>query len=173
MSELKLEHRFDAQRNRHYLNNNLTVLHCHHYATLFTQLGLDAKEIVDGTRILKESIEDTFFEALSGYFSQNNVTEAGERMDVAVQMFSAVGMGKMSVISHSENGGEVDMPVAYVDEGWLKKWGKSNSPVNFIGQGYLAAMFSAVYGKSCQTYTISETQSRVMGADKSVFKISS
>jgi hypothetical protein len=44
-------------------------------------------------------------------------------------MFSAVGMGKMKVVSSGENGGEIEMPHAYVDEGWLKKWGKRG---NFI-----------------------------------------
>lgn len=172
MSDLKLEHRFDSQRKRHYLNNKLTVLHCHHYATLFTQLGLDAKDIVDGTRILKESIEDVFFEVLSNYYNQNSIADTAERMDIAIQMFSAIGMGKMSVISHDESGGDVEMPVAYVDEGWLKKWGKSKYPVNYIGCGYLGAMFSAVYNRPCRTFNVSESQSKVMGADKSVFKIS-
>lgn len=171
MSELKLDHKFDPQRKRHYLNNQLTVLHCHHYATLFTQLGLDAKEIVDGTRILKESIEDVFNEVLKKYYQQNNVTDTSDRVEIARKMFSAIGMGKMEVVSYDESGGEIEMPFSYVDEGWLKKWGKSNEPVNYIGRGYLAGMFSAVYDKPCRAYKVTESQSRVMGAGKSVFQI--
>jgi len=172
MSELKLEHKFDSQRKRHYLNNQLTVLHCHHYATLFTQLGLDAKEIVDGTRILKETTEDIFHEVLSNYFKNNSVMDVAERMDIARQMFSAVGMGKMVVVAHDESGGEIEMPVAYVDEGWLKKWGKFEEPVNYIGMGYVAGMFSAAYNKLPRTFNVTETQSKVKGAVKSLLKIS-
>jgi len=171
MAELKLKHTFDPKRRRHYLNDQLSVLHCHHYATLFTQLGLDAKDIVDGTRILKESTEDVFYEALASYFKKNNIIGAADRVDIAVQMFSAVGMGKMKVVSNAESGGEIEMPHAYVDEGWLKKWGKNKSPVNFIGAGYIAGMFSAIFDKPTRTYTVTETQSMVMGADKSVFKV--
>jgi predicted hydrocarbon binding protein len=172
MSELKLQKRFDPKRKRHYLNDQLTVLHCHHYATLFTQLGLDAKDLVDGTSILKETTEDVFNEVLSVYYKNNNITDPSDRIDIARQMFSAVGMGKMEVVSSDENGGEIEMPVAYVDEGWIKKWGKYKEPVNYIGMGYLAGMFAAVFDKPTKTYKVSETQSRVMGADKSVFKVS-
>lgn len=172
MSELRLQQRFDPQRKRHYLNDQLTVLHCHHYATLFTQLSLDAKDLVDGTKILKETTEDIFYKVLSNYYQNNNITDPTDRIEIGRQMFSAVGMGKMVVISSNENGGEVEMPVAYVDEGWVKKWGKYKEPVNFIGMGYVAGMFAAAFGKPTRMYNITETQSRVMGADKSVFRVS-
>lgn len=171
MAELKTEHKFDPNRKRHYLNNFLTVLHCHHYATLFTQLALDAKDLVDGTQILKESVEDVFFEVLSDYYKKNGVTDTKERMNIASQMFSAVGMGKMDIVSGENNGGEIDMPLTYVDEGWVKKWGTYKEPVNFIGAGYVCGMFAAVFDKPPRTYKVTETQSRVMGAEKSHFKV--
>ena len=171
MADLKLERKFDIKRKRHYLNNNLTVLHCHHYATLFTQLALDARDLVDGTRILKESIEDVFFEVLSNYYKENGITAHKDRWDIAFQMFSAVGMGKMGLVSGDIHGGEIDMPHAYVDEGWVKKWGKYKAPVNFIGAGYISGMFSAVFDKPTRTYKVTETLSEVMGAEKSHFKV--
>ncbi len=171
MSELKIERKFDPDRKRHYLNDFLTVLHCHHYATLFTQLALDAREMVEGTKILKESIEDVFFEVLTNYFQRYNITDTKQRMNIAAQMFSAVGMGKMNIVSSDEKGGEIDMPFAYVDEGWLKKWGKYIEPVNFIGAGYVCGMFAAVFDKPVRTYKATETQSRVMGAEKTHFKV--
>ncbi|MDQ1352351.1 MAG: hypothetical protein QG657_2657 [Acidobacteriota bacterium] len=171
MPELKLEHKFDPKRKRHYLNDVLTVLHCHHYATLFTQLAIDAKELVEGTHILKETVEDVVFNVLSGYYKRNGITDPQERLALASQMFSTIGMGKMAVVSADVNGGEVDMPHPYVDEGWLKKWGKHKEPVNFIGSGYLCGMFSAVFDKPTRTYKATETQSKVMGAEKSHFKV--
>lgn len=171
MPELKLEHKFDAKRKRHYLNEVLTVLHCHHYATLFTQLAIDAKELVEGTHILKESVEDVFFNVLSGYYKRTGITDPQERLELASKMFSYIGMGKMVVVSADVNGGEIDMAHPYVDEGWLKKWGKHKEPVNFIGSGYLGGMFSAVFDKPTRTYKVTETQSKVMGAEKSHFKV--
>jgi predicted hydrocarbon binding protein len=171
MAQLKLEHKFDSSKKRHYLNNILTVMHCHHYATLFTQLALDARELVDGTQILRESAEDVFFGVLSDYYSNNGISDSKERMDIAAQLFLAMGMGRMDILSGDESGGEVAMPFSYVDDGWLKKWGQNKEPVNFIGAGYLSAMFAAVYGKPVRTYKTIETQSRVMGAEKSKFKV--
>ena len=171
MAGLKLDHKFDPSRKRHYLNGQLSVLHCHHYATLFTQLGIDSKDIVDGPRILQETVEDVFYEVLAGYYKDNNVTDPKDRVDIACQMYAAVGLGKINPGSVEENGGELEMPHAHVDEGWVKKWGKYKTPVNFIGAGYIAGMFSAAYGKAPRTYKVTETQSLVMGAEKSVFKV--
>ena len=171
MAELKLERTFDSSRRRHYINGKLVVRHCHHYATLFTQLALDAKDLVDGTKILKEVAEDVFFEVLSDYFKKNGITTPGERMDIASQMVSAIGMGQMVIVSGDENGGEIDMLNSYVDKGWLKKWGTFKTPINFIGSGYISAVFSAVFEKPCRTYNVTETQSMVMGAEKSHFKV--
>ena len=58
-----------------------------------------------------------------------------------------------------------------MDEGWIKKWGKRDKPVNFITQGYLCAAFAAVYNQPQGSYKVSETQSIVSGADKSVFSV--
>jgi len=171
MAELKLEHTFDSKRRRHYLNDKLVVLHCHHYATLFTQLALDAKDLVDGTKILKEVTEDVFYEVLSDYYKKNGITDPGERMDVASQMFSAIGMGQMVIVTGDETGGEIDIPHPYVDKGWLKKWGTFKDPVNFISTGYVGAMFSAAFEKPCRAYNVTETQSMVMGAEKSHIKV--
>jgi len=171
MAQLKLEHKFDPSRKRHYLNGQLSVLHCHHYATLFTQLGIDAHDIVDGTRILRESVEDVYYEVLTAYFKENNIGEPKDRMEIACQMYAAVGLGKMVPVSSDETGGDIEMPHAHVDEGWIKKWGKYKTPVNFIGAGYIAAMFSAAYGKPVRTYKVTESQSIVTGAGKSVFKV--
>jgi predicted hydrocarbon binding protein len=171
MTELKLDHKFDADKKRHYVNNVLTVLHCHHYATLFTQLALDAKELVDGTQILKQTAEDVFFNVLSDYYKKNGISDPQQRLEVAVQMFTTFGMGKMVMVSSDANGGDIDMPHPHVDEGWLKKWGKYKEPVNFIGSGYLSGMFSAAFDKPTRTYKVTETQSTVMGTDKSHFKV--
>jgi hypothetical protein len=171
MAGFKLEHKFDPSRKRHYLNGQLSVFHCHHYATLFTQLGIDAHDIVDGTRILRETVEDVFYGILSDYYKANNVADPKDRIDIACQMYAAVGLGKMVPVSPGETGGSIEMPHAHVDEGWIKKWGKYKAPVNFIGAGYIAGMFSATYGKPVRTYKVTETQSLVMGAAKSVFKV--
>ncbi len=169
---LVLNKQFDNDRCRNYVNDILTVLHCHHYSTLFTQLAIDAKDIVNGTKILYETSEDIFSTVLTDYFNKNNISDKNERLKLAQEMFSAIGLGKIEVSSLDENGGLVEMPVAHVDDGWLQKWGKFNSPVNYIGAGYIAAMVSASFDKPARTYTVEEQESKVTGAEKTVLKVS-
>ena len=87
---LELEHRFDTKKDRHYLNEQLSVLHCHHYTTLYTQLALDAGE----TELLAKVSEETFYKVLTDYFKKHNIDTVEKRIDIACQYYSAMGLGK-------------------------------------------------------------------------------
>ena len=63
------------------------------------------------------------------------------------------------------------MDNSHVDEGWIKKWGNRDKPVNFIGQGYVAAALAAIYDLPAGSYDVYETQSIVSGADTSRFSL--
>lgn len=172
MSEFKrttlvLDHKFDPQRKRHYLNDKLSVLHCHHYSTLYTQLALDAGE----TGLLSDVSEDTFHDALKSYFAKHEVKDPYDRLDLACQYYAAVGLGKMKVDFLGDDAGQVTVAHSHVDEGWKKKWGEYDKPVNYIGAGFIAAMFAAVQDREPRTYQATEVSSIAMGADASVFKV--
>lgn len=171
MSELKLTYAFDSSKHRHYLNEEHIVLHCHHYATLVTQLALDAEELVGGTGILKKTSEESFIKFLSDYFSKNEVSDPGERLNVGCRMFSELGLGTIEVSSADESGGEVIMRHSHVDEGWVKKWGTNDTAVNFIGSGFVGAMFAAAYGKPAGSFVVEEDMSIVSGAGHSLFNV--
>ena len=162
-----LSHKFDSSSKRHYLNGHLVVLHCHHFASLSTQLAMDAGE----TGELVDSSEETFYEILVDYFKANNISTKEARIDLACQYFAIVGLGTINVKSSTEDGGEVELPSSHVDSGWIKKWGKYEEPINFIGAGYLNALFSAAYDKPMHTFKASEKQSIVMGAETSIFNV--
>lgn len=173
MADLKLNYRFDAKKNRHYMNDVHFVLHCHHYATLVTQLAIDAEELVNGTGVLARSSEEAFLELLNDYFEKNHVTGVSDRLDIGCRMFSELGLGKLEVSSPDVSSGEVILQSSHVDEGWVKKWGTNSTAVNFIGSGYVGAMFAAAYGKPVGSFKVDESQSIVSGAGHSVFKIKS
>lgn len=172
MGTLKLAHRFDADRCRHYIGDLVSVLHCHHYSTLFTQLAIDSRDLVDGVRILREVTEDIVHGVLKSYFAQNGIADAAERLALGQQLFSFYGLGTMSFVAPAASGGTVEMSSAHVDEGWKKKWGKAAAPVNHIGAGFITGLFAAAYDKPPRSYQVEEKQSRAMGADKSVFSVS-
>lgn len=166
-NKLILEHVFDKKTKRHYLNGHLSVLHCHHYSSLYTQLALDAEE----TDLLADSSEEAFYEILAEYFDKHNLTSIEDKIDIACQYYAAIGLGKMQVNYLGDDSGKVELLSSHVDRGWIKKWGTYDKPVNYIGAGYITAMFSAVFGEPRGTFKANEVQSVVMGADTSLFNV--
>lgn len=169
-TELILDHTFDPKTCRHYINGQLSVLHCHHYATLYSQLADDCA-FFNAKKLMADVAEDTFREALSWYYTEHEIESLEERIRIAEQYYSAIGMGKMRVVHLGTDSGEVELIRSHIDEGWLKKWGERDKPVNFITCGYIAGMFSAILGKPPRTFKVTESQSIVSGAEKSCFKV--
>ncbi|MFP3043795.1 hypothetical protein LQZ19_18440 [Treponema primitia] len=74
--ELQLEHRFDQKTCRHTINGITAVLHCHHFATLTTQLANDCG-LLDGKKLLADCAEDAFYQVLSSYYKEHSIQEIG------------------------------------------------------------------------------------------------
>ncbi len=170
MAEMKFEQVFDPQRCLQYVNNETSVLHCHHYATLFTHLALNMKD-VDGPAKLSRSMEEAFYLILRKYFISEEIVNEAERIDTARQYCALTGMGTIT-LNLNRGGGTAVMNHSHVDEGWLKKWGPASGPVNFIGQGMIAAIAAAVYNQTVGSYTVRETASIAAGQSSSTFEIS-
>jgi hypothetical protein len=167
-NELVLHKGFDANTCRHQVNDITVVLHCHHYATLYTQLAMDCS-MLDATKLLAECSEDAWQEFLCGVFQRQECADLATRFALAEQTFAAVGLGKMRVRCAGPDSGEVELERSHVDEGWIMKWGHGNTAVNFIGAGFIAAMFSAVFDRPLRSYLVTEVQSLVCGAASSRF----
>jgi len=169
-TELILDHTFDLRTCRHYINGQVSVLHCHHYATLYSQLAEDCG-FLDAKKLLAEVAEDTFFDALSSYYAENQIASIADRIAIAQEYYSVYGMGQMVVINAGLDSGEVQLLDSHIDSGWIKKWGKRDKPVNFITCGYIAGMFSAILGKPTRVFSVKEVFSIVAGNEKSIFKV--
>ena len=165
-----MKSRFDAKQARHIANGQTLVLHCHHFASLSTQLANDCT-LLDGKKLLADCSEDAFYRVLTDYYNQNSVTNLEERIEIAERYYSEAGLGKLEVKCAGACAGEVEMKYSHVDEGWLKKWGKSETPVNYIGWGYVTALFSAVFNKPVRTYVAIEHQSIACGAKTSIITV--
>lgn len=168
-TELEIDHKFDSLRSRHILNGFCTVLHCHHYATLYTQLADDAKDF-NGEQLLKEAAEDTFYEVLDAYFQAKGITALDDKVCLAEEYWRVVGMGllRFTVIGNYATAAEMDY--SHIDEGWLKKWGSRDKPVNFITAGYVAAVAALLTGRPARSFAVKETKGLVCGDAVSAFK---
>lgn len=166
-TEFVIDHYFDPMRKRHYLNNALTVLHCHHFTTLNTQLALDANE----TALLQSVAEDSFFPELNAYFDKHAIKSLRDRISIGQQYYAVIGLGKMEVICLGADSGSVELLRSHIDEGWIAKWGTYDKPVNYIGAGFIGALFAASLELPPHSFDVTEVASLVMGAKKSHFKI--
>ena len=168
--EFSAQQTFDAEKARQLINGTGTVFHCHHYSTLFTQLADDAKEF-KGAQLLAEAAEDFAYRELTAYFEAKNVKGDAERVATAESYFGFIGLGVVKV-SFDGKGGSAEMKHSHVDEGWIKKWGKRDRSVNFIGRGFLAGACAAVSNSKPGSFSVEETQSIVSGSPSSKFVIS-
>jgi hypothetical protein len=160
---------FDTNHMYQYVNNEISVMHCHHYATLFTRLAIDMDRI-GGTRFLTEAMEESSYLTLHRAFLTQNLTSKTDKAAVAEQYFGLSGLGKLE-LEVGGTGGKAKMIHSHVDEGWIKKWKKEDREVNYIGQGYIAAAFSIINGNPVGYYQVKETKSIVKGDACSEFSI--
>ncbi len=166
---IKVEHSFDDQTYRHYLNGTLTVMHCHHYMALATQLAEQFADI-GAPQILADAAEDSIRPMLDDYFAKNGVGSADEKLAVGVEYYAVIGMGKMQA-SGSEAGGQASLSASHMDQGWEMKWGKRDTPMNYWTRGYIAAVFAAAFGKPARSYVVTEEAGMITGAPESKFTI--
>lgn len=166
--QFKANQRFDSTKMRQAINGSEIVFHCHHYASLFSQLA-DDSEGLEGTRLLAESAQETFYPIFRTYFVENQISSAEDRQSIVEQYFAFVGLGELRLDVREHGASEAEMIHSHVDEGWIKKWSQRKAPVNFIGQGFLAAAFAAIRDEEPRAYRVQETQSIVAGSITSKF----
>lgn len=170
-NELVLHKSFDAKSCRHQVNDITVVMHCHHYSTLYTQLAMDCR-MLDATRLLAECAEDAWYEFLREVFHRQQADDLASRVALAEQTFAAVGLGKLRVACAGLDSGEVVLEHSHLDEGWQLKWGQHDTAVNFIGAGYIAGMFAALFDRPLRSFLVKEVESIVCGAERSRFVVS-
>ncbi len=163
--KLGIKHEYNPLTNRHFLNGVQTVYHCHHFTTLYTQLALDAGE----TNLLASVSEESFFKLLSDYYAENNISKINERILIATQYYSALGLGVIEVENLGAFSATINSSNSHIEEGWVSKWGTYDKPINYIGCGYVSAMMSAILDKPIGTYGTHEIDSIVMGSKKTIF----
>jgi hypothetical protein len=129
-------------------------------------LAIDAEE----TELLTNVAEESFYKLIFDCLKLNNIETMNDKAELALELFSELGLGQIEMEYMGKDSGEFLMPYSHVDSGWLKKWGKYDRPVNYIGAGYISAMFSAVRGEKSGTFKTMEFESIAMGAKRSLFR---
>ncbi|OFY23650.1 MAG: hypothetical protein A2W98_13180 [Bacteroidetes bacterium GWF2_33_38] len=165
--QLVLDHKFDQKTGRHFINDTQIVFHCHHFTTLYTQLAIDAGK----TALLANVAEENFLKILTDYYKQHGIESLDDKIEIACQYYSAIGLGTLEVCFIGKYSGEVKSANSHIEMGWIKKWSKYDKSVNYIGCGYVAAMFSAIFDNPLNSFHVEETKSIVKGDEYTMFKV--
>lgn len=166
---LDLDYKIDEKTYRHSLNGFQTVLHCHHYMTLTTQLAEKLQEF-GGPRVLAESAEDAFRPFFDDYVKKHGLPAGEARLQMAKEIYARAGMGHMESTGTAD-GGEVTMTRSHVDQGWIMKFGKADHSLNYFTCGFISAMFGCAFDKPPRSYQVEETASIVKGDPQSTFSV--
>jgi hypothetical protein len=161
---MQVEFTFDDNTFRHYMNGHLAVMHCHHYMALTTKVAIEYKDL-GADRILYETAEDSMRPLLDEYFKSHAVPAGTERLQIAGEYFAIMGLGRIEFVGAGA-GGDVTLHHSHVDEGWVKKFGITNTPINHVTRGFAAAAFAAAFEKPPRSYTVTESSSIAMGASQ-------
>ncbi len=170
MATVQYQRAFDPRRCRHFIEGRVSVLHCHHYTTLYTQLADDCS-LLDARKLLANVAADCFYGILTAFQSKHDITSPADRIAAAEAYYAFSGLGRLKVTAAGPEAGEAELERSHVDEGWIRKWGGRGKPVNFITQGFLAAIFAAAFGGRPEQYAVKEIASIVAGQQRSQFLI--
>ncbi len=154
-----LEHlRLDRERKLISLFGEPVIFHCHHY-NLFLQQTIEDPDWIDGVSILRKAAQEIFYSLLQGAFKTLGVQQAAERLAVASQVFSFLGLGRLE-LQASPSGGEAQLIHSHYAEGWLSKYGDQinrTRPIDHLAVGYVAAALDATFAE-LGSYTAEETE---------------
>jgi hypothetical protein len=144
-------------------------MHSHHYLALLTKLAEDMGDI-GGPQIMMDVVEESMRPLFDEYFQKHSLTTTQEKGAVGTDCYSAYGLGKI-ILSGNETGGEVRLVSSHIDEGWIRKWGNHDKPVNYFTRGFIAAMFGATFSKPLKSYVVTEETSIATGNQEGLFKV--
>ena len=166
---LDIEFTFDEKTYRKRMNGFDVVGHSHNLLCLVIKMAEEYEEF-DGIRIMAESVEDSVRPLFDDYVKRQGVSLGAARLQMAVEFYEIMGMGKMES-SGTEKGGEVTLTRSHLDEGWKMKFGNADHPVNHWTRGFIAAMFASAFDKPARSYQVKETASLAQGHPQSVFSV--
>lgn len=170
MKQIEFERAFDPRRCRHLVEGRVSVLHCHHYSTLYTQLADDCS-LLDARSLLARVAADSFYGVLADLACKRGLATVADRIAAAEQYYAFSGLGRLKIVAAGPESGEAVLERSHIDEGWIRKWGRRDRPVNFITQGFLAAAFATAFDARPEQFAVKELSSIVSGQERSHFKV--
>lgn len=171
MVKFSADRKYDKERAIFVVNGHDYTNHCHRFLSVAIRTAMDAKNIVNGPRILEGAVEDSMRTVFLDTFRQQQIVSMSERIELIESYYSWAGLGVISFDAVGKNGGEVSLSSSHADEAWKLMIGEATEPINFITKGFIAAAFGCLYDQPARFYHVQEVASIILGSEKSIFKV--
>jgi hypothetical protein len=150
------------------------ILHCNYYNTYLQRtIWKDAGNFIDTAPILIGAAAEQARVQLTGLFKELAIDDLKQRKVFASNFYSWQGFGTIDLNELTTTGGTIPSSKQHYAEGWKTQFGKSDTPVGLMTQGWLAGAADAIFDLEPGTLKPSQTEcSAVTGGEKNIFELS-
>ncbi|WP_445193135.1 hypothetical protein ACT009_04305 [Sphingomonas sp. Tas61C01] len=139
------------------------ILHCNYYNNyLLRTIWKDAGQIIDSVPLLIGASVEQAFTQLTALFAQHEIRSVEHRKAFASNLYSWQGLGTLDLAGIGEAGGTTVSNSQHYAEGWRAQFGRSDAPVGFITQGWLAGAASAIYDLPQDHFAVGQRECAAM-----------
>lgn len=150
------------------------VFHCHHFNVFFDQTIDDALGAERGTQLRTDAAHEAWYLLLSSLCTRMGADDPGARLELAANVFSAAGHGRLS-FDAAASGGSATGETLHYAVGWQDKYGsriRRQYAIDGFAAGFAAAAIEVARGLDAGALVCSESSCVATGADQCTFTIS-
>ncbi len=147
MGDLGQQHQRFDEHHLAFFGKAPVLYHCHHFNLFLDQTIDDALGAEAGAQLRTEAGHEAAHALLSGLIEGVGAHTAIERLNVAQQVFSAMGHGRIELAAPSGQG-EASGRFLHYGFSWFEKYGKDvrrRRPADGFAAGYIAAAAEVAY----------------------------
>jgi hypothetical protein len=156
-----------------FLAETSTVLQSHHFNLFFDQTVDDALGADRGMAVRTRAAHEATYGLLSALFRELRPASPEEALDLAGEIFGALGHGRID-LDVDERGGSANAPQLHYSAGWLRKYGRRLPriiPVDGFAAGFVAAAAELAQGLEAGALSCVQTHCQSMGAGRAEFDV--
>lgn len=158
---------FDTERNCHFVANEAMVFHCHHYVISLQNKILNA-DYVDSRPFLIGAAAHALHHQLSNLCDG---LASDHRLRTIETAYKTFGFGLVDLSGLKGEGGVVIAAKSVISKMWRRKFGNSDTPVDFYTCGFLAAAYSVHSRVPLDQVQVEQTSCMALGDEVNTFEV--
>jgi hypothetical protein len=154
------------------LGDQLVTYQCHHHSLFLDQTVSDALG-GEGWAVRRQAAFEASHALLASFYAELGIVEADERLELAAELFAAMGHGRL-VFEITAEGGTVRAHDLHYGAGFREKYGarvKNRRPVDTFAAGFVSAAASLAFPSDWGTLEADEVACVARRNDLCVFAL--